>query len=97
MPNFAQDAAKLITDLDEPYRGVADIRLLWGEKHLFNKFKSLSLSWKNTLSFKYETEQRGFLNTYVKITCEGPKEYVILWVTNFATITDMKPRSFEYV
>ena len=97
MRNFAQDAAKLIADLDKPYRGVIDVRILWGERVLFDKFKWLSLSWKHTLSFKYESEKRGFLNTHVTITCEGPKEYVILWVSNFATINGMKAKKFEYI
>ena len=97
MPNFAQEAAKLIPDFDKPYRGVADVRILWGEKHLFKQFKSLSIPWERMLSFKYESEKRGFLNTHVKITCEGPKDHVILWVSNFATINDMKAKKFEYI
>ncbi len=97
MPNFAQDAATLMDDMSAPYRGVADVRILWGEKHLLDKFKSLSLPWEHSLSFKYESEDRGFLNTHVTITCEGPKDFVILWISNFATINGMKPRRFEYV
>ena len=97
MRDFAQDAAKLMEDIGAPYRGVADVRILWGEKHLISKFKSLSLPWEHSLSFKYKSEDRGFLNTHVTITCEGPKDGVILWITNFATINDMKAKGFEYI
>lgn len=87
---FTKENTKRLVDDDTPYTGTIGVTVLWGVDHLFRKFLVSKGAWDHVLDLKFISDRRGWFNTRVKITCEGPKDLVILWTTSFAEINSMK-------